>query len=87
MADNKKPENKQGTKNVKPRATKAPAKGAKVPAREPAWNAETWMSMSNARLGKPAFVMAGALAGQPPKAVFTEAQVRALLKKFLEQSL
>ena len=64
------------------------AKKQEVQARvEPAWDKATWMSLSNVRLGVPAFVVAGALHAHAAKARLTEAEVRRCLQDFLNQSL
>jgi len=60
----------------------------KVPTKaEPSWDKETWMSLSNVRLGIPSFVIAGALHAKPADAKLTEAEVRRLVQDFLNQSL
>jgi len=53
----------------------------------PSWDKATWMSMANIKLGVPVQVVAAALSTEPNHAQFTEAQVRALVKKITEQSL
>lgn len=50
-----------------------------VPASVPAWDVETWISLSNLKLGVPGFVVAAALHAQSPTALLTEAEVRKLL--------
>jgi hypothetical protein len=71
-------------KSGKNTAAKKAAPQAQV---EPAWDKATWMSLSNVRLGVPAFVVAGALHARAAHVKLTEAEVRRCLQDFLNQSL
>lgn len=53
----------------------------------PVWDKATWLTLSNVRLGVPAFVVAGALHAYPDNAKLSEADVRKLIQDFLSQSL
>ena len=54
---------------------------------KPAWDKETWMALSNVKLGVQSFVVAGALHQCKPGAKLTEDEVKKLLEAFLNQSL
>lgn len=91
-AEKKAPAKKSSRRKKAPRSAVKPAPQKVAPPapkkREPALPADTWVSVANVRLGKPAFVVAGALSqhlGSP--AALTESQVREAIEKFLSQSL
>ena len=80
----------------KPEAPKAAEKPVEVPKavaspksvkREPAWDQDTWLALSNLKLGVAPFVLAGAFYGTKNGEVFTEVDVRRRLKAFLDQSV
>ena len=49
----------------------------------PAWDVETWISLSNLKLGIPAYAMAAALHGQASGTMLTEDEVKRLLTSVL----
>lgn len=85
--DNKKASSSKKAEPKKAADKAAPAKAAAKKRPEPAWEAGTWLSMSNGRLGIPAFVVAGALAGSGKGVRFTEAEVKRKVSEFLNQTL
>lgn len=62
---------------VKPEPAFAPV------AYEPAWDVETWVALSNLKLGIAPYAMAAALHAQAPGTMLTEAQVKSLVTSVL----